>query len=445
MQFPIPYQLIAKAYTEGLGRVPDPQELVQKALELEPQGCRETTLATWLKSVLVGREAMGLPLTDRQRVQTAYRLLLNRDPDLAGWNYYATLPFPQAVDAIMKAPEWRANIYKICTSQGKGFGFGATPIDAATPGTALQAQLLNTPPGGTVTFSGRVEVAAPLVIPAGVTLRSTAGHYAQQGTLLRNGGYPEAIVRLMAGSALRDVVVDGRKKEYGYIEQAMNIEVAGSGATVQGVRSQNTAGWTYLFCSPHAGNVTDVAILDNTILGYANSRKPGATDWADGISLACTSANAKSNKIVDATDVGIIAFDPYATGVGFTIAHNYILNVGNDTWGMYGLDQGDGAPKDFSRTIFDSNLVFTAGQTKARVGMLNGARTWRDGRTSFTAPTYSGNSGYIQYELFGGVSDVGPIQWEPTVNLHEMPPEMPLKCPPLQHAVAGTDRIEGCL
>jgi hypothetical protein len=393
MLFPIPYQLITKAYTEGLGRVPEPQELVQKATELESQGCREATLATWLKSVLVGPEAMGLPLTDRQRVQTAYRLLLNRDPDLVGWNYYAKLPFPQAVDGMLKAPEWRANVYKICTNQGKGYGFGSTPIDGATPGAELQAQLFNTPAGGTVTFSGRVEIASPLVIPEGVTLQSTPGHYAQQGTLLRNGNYAAAIVRLMPGSTLRDVVVDGRKKEYGYIEQAMNIEIAGSGATVQGVRSQNTPGWTYLFCSPHAGNVTDVSIVDNTILGYANSRQPGVVDWADGVSVACSSANVTSNKVVDATDVGIIAFDPYATGVSFMIANNYILNVGNDTWGMYGLDQGDGAPKDFSRTVFESNLVYTAGKTKARVGILNGARTWRDGRTSFATPSYSGNAG----------------------------------------------------
>jgi hypothetical protein len=445
MLYPIPYQLITKAYTEGLGRVPEPQELVQKAAELAPQGCREATLATWLKSMLVGPEAMRLPLTDRQRVQTAYRLLLNRDPDVAGWDYYATLPFPAAVDAIMKAPEWRANVYKICTSNGKGYGFGATPIDTATPGAALQAQLDNTPPGGVVTFSGRVEIAAPLVIPAGVTLKSTPGHYAQQGTLLRNGTYAAAIVRLLPGSTLRDLVVDGRRQEYGYIEQAMNIEVAGSGATVQGVRSQNVPGWTYLFCSPHAGSVTNVSIRDNTILGYANNRKPESIGWADGISLACTSADVRHNQVVDATDVAIIAFDPHATGSSFNIDQNYMLNVGNDAWGMYGIEQGEGAPKNFSDTTFSANVVFTAGKTSARVGILNGARTWRDGRTSFVSPTYNGNYGYIQYELFGAVSDVEPIAWEPSVRLKAMPAELKAGCLPLQYAVAGTDRIEGCL
>jgi hypothetical protein len=102
-------------------------------------------------------------------------------------------------------------------------------------------------------------------------------------------------------------------------------------------------------------------------------------------------------------------------------------------------------PKDFRQTTFTANLVYTAGQTTARVGVLNGARTWRDGRTSFVSPTYSDNYGYIQYELFGAVSDVEPIAWESSVTLKAMPAAMKTGCLPLPHAVAGIDRIEGCL
>ena len=117
MPIEVPYQLIAKGFTEALGRNPSPTELVVNQQSLQVGGCRDAVVGPWMTMLLDGPEARSLPLTNRQRVQAAYRLLLNRDPDNAGWNYYESLPFPTAIAQIRKAPEYRANIFKICNNR----------------------------------------------------------------------------------------------------------------------------------------------------------------------------------------------------------------------------------------------------------------------------------------------------------------------------------------
>lgn len=440
----VPYQLIAKGFTEGLGRNPSPTELVSHQQAL---ACTEASIGNWMAYILQVNEAQQQPLTPRQKVQTAYRLMLNRDPDQGGWNYYETLPFPKAIADIRRAPEYRANILKMCTGNGAGYGWGVTPLDSTMPDTALRQQLAVAVPGQIVWAAGRIAVTSPLVIPPGVTLRSIGDHYTQQATLVRSGKYLGGMVQLSASSHLETLVVDGARANHGYVEQAMNIEVVGSGATVVNVRSINPTGWTALFVSPHTpAPVENVTIANNTMLGYGTSREGKTPQWSDGISIAGKSADVRNNYVGDFTDVGIIMFDVNERHPANMVANNTIINTGNNIFAMIGVDQLSTTPGDFSRSTFGGNLLATMGQTKARVGITDGVKTWEATNAPMLGANYTGNYGYVQWELFGFVTDAGlRSNWEPNVNFFRMNAKMKPGCLPIKYAVTGLDRTEGCL
>jgi hypothetical protein len=438
---PVPYQLIAKGYTEALGRNPSPAELVSHQQAL---ACTEASIGNWMAYMLQVETAY---LTPRQKVQTAYQLLLNRPPDQGGWNYYTTLPFPKAIADIRRAPEYRANILKMCSGKGAGYGWGVTPLDTTVPDTALRQQLAAAIPGQTVWATGRIAVSSPLVIPPGVTLRSAGDHYTQQAHLIRNGKFLGGFVQLSESSRLENIVVDGARANHGYVEQAYNIDIAGSFARVSNVRSQNPTGWTALFCSPHTPAPVDfVTIETNTMLLYGSTREATTPQWSDGISIACRSATVRNNYVMDATDVGIIIFDVNQRHPNVMVANNAIIQTGNNAWGGIGVDQLSAPPADFSRSTFGGNLLATMGQTKMRVGILDGVKTWDAGKASMIGANYLGNYGYLQWELFGFVTDAGlRSDWEPQVNFFRMNASMKPGCQPIKYAVTGLDRTEGCL
>jgi hypothetical protein len=75
---------------------------------------------------------------------------------------------------------------------------------------------------------------------------------------------------------------------------------------------------------------------------------------------------------------------------------------------MIGVDQQQGF-KSFAGSIYAGNLLFTAGSASARIGVLNGSSPWGGDRQWMIAPTYSGNYGYVRYELYGVGSDGGYV------------------------------------
>ena len=401
---PIPYQFVLRAYTEGLSRVPSPTELVTAHGALSPQGCTYNSVNVYSAAILLSPEAMSQPLNKRERVQTAYRLLLNRDPDRGGWDYFTTLPFPTAIASIQQSPEYKRHVLALCT--GKAVGFGNVPMDATTSDAVLRHQLATAAPGTIITISGRIAVSSPLVIPTGVTLQGKPGHYATSAHLLRSTAFTGPLVYVGANARLTDVTVDGRRTDVGYNVNATNIEIIGSGAMVSRVRSQNPSGWTALFCSPHFGPINNITITENTMIGYGTSRKI-VNGWADGISIACDSAYVASNKVIDMTDVAIISFDPYDHGVSHIVYDNYVLNT-VDTWSMMGIDQQQGF-KNFGNSLYAGNQLFTAGNAKARIGVINGASPWAGDRGAMVSPVYSGNYGYVLYELYGLGTDGGHV------------------------------------
>jgi hypothetical protein len=312
------------------------------------------------------------------------------------------------------------------------------PIVGASPDTALRQQLAAATPGQTITITGRIAVSSPLTIPNGVTLQGKPGHYAASATLLRQSAFYGPVVNVTANATLRHLTVDGRRTDVGYAQDSPNIEVIGSGATVANVRSQNPTGWTMLFCSPHYGSVTNVTIKQNTMIGYGTSRdtinsKPG---WADGISIACESASIAGNNIIDATDVGLISFDPYNRGARHQYFGNYVLNT-VDTWAMIGIDQQEGY-KSFANTVFVGNLLFTAGNANARIGVINGASPWGGNKSTMDTAQYVGNYGYVRYELYGANNDSPTPLFLPDVGLVQTGAKINPPCVGAKYPATGT-------
>jgi hypothetical protein len=399
------YEFIARGYTDGLSRVPAPQELVA-AYQSNAAPCSREAALRWVNTVLLGAEFMVQPLKPSERVQVAYRFMLNRDPEPAGWQYYNALPWTRTVNEIGRSPEFAALVNRVCRSP-KGHGFGVTPLGDAVPDTELRAQLAAAQPGSVVNFSGRVAVTSPLRVPPGVILQGglTPGHYATLGHLLRAGNYPAPIVEVQG--TLQNAVVDGRFTDTQYVAMATNIEITESNAVVQSVRSQNSAGWTALFCSPHHGVIHHAQIRGNTIIGNAHQRRllNGVPQWSDGISAACDSATISNNTVVNATDVAFISFDPSNRQTQHTFTGNYVLNSGNDSWGLFGYDQQSAIFKDWSATTFSGTLVYTAPPIVTRVAVLLGASAWGGERGLTKPPQVVGNYGYANVELYGVLAD----------------------------------------
>lgn len=433
------YDYIARGYTDGLSRVPTPQELVT-AYQGNAAPCSRDAALRWVNTVLLSAEFLNQPLKPSERVQVAYRFMLNRDPEPAGWNYYTGLPWVRTVNDIGRSPEFASLASKVCSSQ-KGHGFGVTPLGDAVPDDSLRAKLALAQPGDVVNFTGRVAVASPLRVPPGVILQGALapGHYATLGHLLRTGAYAAPIVEVQG--TLQNAVVDGRFSDTQYVTLATNIEITGSNAVVQGVRSQNAAGWTALFCSPHHGAVHNVQIRDNTVIGNAHQRRylNGLPQWADGISAACNSATIADNKVVNATDVALISFDPNNHGVNHTFTGNYVLNSGADSWGLFGYDQQSAVMKDWRNTSFVGTLVYTPPPIVTRVAVLLGASAWGGERGLTLPPKLVGNYGYANVELYGVLADtLTPIPPQ-SIGFNRVPAKITPPCAYIKLAQAPSN------
>ena len=85
----VPYQYIAKAYTELLGRAPEPAEWANAVGYFRAAGCSPASLRrfgdTVLSSTAYRDDYPPGPQTAGAIVLTLYRFVLNREPDAAGY------------------------------------------------------------------------------------------------------------------------------------------------------------------------------------------------------------------------------------------------------------------------------------------------------------------------------------------------------------------------
>ena len=226
----IPYQFIAKVYSEGLGRAPDQAAWASTESYYQANGCDATTLKYIARLALDSAEFYNLGYSNPALVLVAYRTILNREVDTTG--YVGSLSalnggttWLQLIDMIFASSEFSGLANTICRTSTPDYNFGTTPATTIEPGATglvgtqaqLQALLNATASGGTVTLAQRavVRVNSSLTIPSGVTL-TTAGspgpaRYAEQGRIVRDNVWPTfaaPAVVLQAGAKLSYVWVD---------------------------------------------------------------------------------------------------------------------------------------------------------------------------------------------------------------------------------------------
>jgi hypothetical protein len=388
---PVPYQFIAKGYTELLGRAPRPAEWRDAVALFTRRGCSVGSLRA-LGDRLVGsaeyrRDYPPGPAQDRAIVLTLFRFVLNREPDSAGFvaerDALASgrLAARAVADRLFSSQEF-ADITEpaVCSptepsdyagQPGNWTGFPAlpTPVTGA-PGpdaaeTTLQAALwLRSLAGGGVVDlePGQVTgLATTLVVPGNVTL-TTAGdpdpdRYADMAELARLpsfAGLPGSsgleLVRLEPGAKLVHVWVDGQR-DAPDPNNFLDFDVrtlGGAGTTVAHDRLSNTDGAGTLEVDsgdagiPGATDCSHNVVADNLVEAYSSAHvvPPGEPDTdhpqADGIGVYCTHTTVEGNDLVDISDTAIVLFDgasllPSTPPQRSLVADNTIVSAGNSS------------------------------------------------------------------------------------------------------------------
>lgn len=176
--------------------------------------------------------------------------------------------------------------------------------------------------------------------------------------------------------ALESVIVDGNRPEYGYDRDGQALLIFGRdarGATIKNVRAKHTRSWSTLHLPRWGGECRNITVESNTFgpAGTADGR------WADGISLACEDAVVTGNRIVDATDGGIVIFGATGSTVkdNTIVAKNRML-LGGINMVDYG-NQDDAVHSDYSGTTVEGNTINAEGALiKIALGMGPSVWNW---------------------------------------------------------------------
>src|ERR1035437_8775989 len=347
----VPFQYIAKAYTELLGRAPAAAEWARAVQSFETEGCTTAGLIQLGDTIVASSEYRhDYPSNDAGSIAlTLYRFVLNREPNEAEYvamrnQLTGTPTSPQLTPAdaptsLYERPEFATLTQPaICNATDPSYYFGkpgdltgypaiTTPSTGAprpaAPGAALQQRLdtLSLFGGGVVVLPERqvVGLATTLTIPGNVTL-TTAGNpdptrYADMARLVRLPPSPplpvytsSELVRLDSGAKLVHLWVDGQRdgpdpNSLGVFNIRM---LGGVGTTVQSDRIGNSYGASNLEDDVQPPTTDDPTgckgnvVSDNLVEGYATAHGgtvPGedANDHpeTDGFGIYCGSPRSE--------------------------------------------------------------------------------------------------------------------------------------------------------
>jgi hypothetical protein len=442
----VPYQFIAKMYSEGLGRIPDQGGWRGYVNYFSSNGCSVQTVRTVGRDFYLSVEFAGLGYDNASRLLALYRGALNREPDAGGFHAYLThlnggASWQSVVDAVFSSSEFRSLVNGWICPQTRYY-FGTAPaIDIPISGTGfegtrdqLQAVIDATPAGGTVWLKQKavVRITSPLTIKAGVTLATTGNpshnQYALMARLVRHPGFVsgQPLVQVDSGARLLNVWVDGQRGDpNNYVVGLINVQMrGGSGTTVSGSRISNTYGWTNLHALstaegwPCASNT----ITNNLVEAYSSEHWPypgGVGKWSDGLSIACENAIVADNEVIDATDVAIVLYTASSTAATATqqsqVRYNRILNAGNSAYGAIGADplaDRQGVPHSFAGSSINNNTFWT-GDGHYDIALAVGTRAWFGSASnlgysaSFDANTTGSESAAVDIAI--GISGMGDV------------------------------------
>lgn len=373
---PQPSEFIARAFTEGLGRLPTTTNWKNWRNFFGKQGCRPESLRSFTQQLLGSKEFADLPYDNRLRVVAMYRAVLSREPDQAGLAFWkARLDAGSSMSAIVESfasgNEFNQIVLKACNASKPNYPFTGTPfkLGPMVSGATVQQQIDAAAPGTTVYLdaSALIQLKTTLVVKPGVTLATRASDgvsgrraYLRMARIVPVQDIAPALVMVMKGAHVRNVWIDGRMWQYGTRvaigeedkEEAQNNVILTPSATMNSIRWIRSD-------SPRAGGnivsrlkeppvpvgVRDPSqyasaracdefgeISENLVINSANVQLSGK--WADGISASCAKVRIERNEILDASDVPIIIF---RTGglleQQSKVRNNLILNAGNSAFG----------------------------------------------------------------------------------------------------------------
>lgn len=181
------------------------------------------------------------------------------------------------------------------------------------------------------------------------------------------------IMRDYSDVVLSHVIVDGNRPELGYKGGDALVYAGGSssGQVIRAVRIIEPRSWSALHLiqghpSP-APPCTNALVEDNEIGPAGSSNET----WADGISLACTNTIVRNNRIIDATDGGIVVFG----APGSLIEGNLIRAETRTLLGGINMVDYDPYEGNYTGTIVRDNVIEASGAV-IRIGLGMGVYVW---------------------------------------------------------------------
>jgi hypothetical protein len=162
--------------------------------------------------------------------------------------------------------------------------------------------------------------------------------------------------------------VDGNRVGTSSTSGGANIEMGGpnSNQLIEFVHSFGPRGWSCLHIA-EGSKLCNNAVVQNNDIGPCGSDE--FQQWADGISVSCSSTVVRNNEVTDPTDGGIVIFSPdtlvenntiRAINVRFTSVHHLAgdLSSGQST-SLGGINMVDFLPwgSNYSGTVVQNNII----------------------------------------------------------------------------------------
>jgi hypothetical protein len=398
-QAAVPYQFIAKIYSEALGRIPDQGGWQEAVQHFNADGCSRKTLKSWGRGPYLSKAYDDLRYDNAAQVLTLYRGILNREPDRGGFDTRkgqldGGTPLSSVIDNLFDSAEFGSLVRAICNKPSYGFG-KVSVIDLPISGggfqgtqSGLQSLIDATAAGGTIWLAQKavIRLTSPLMLDQGKTLATIGSpdprHYALMARLVRDTSFNDAAVQLSDGAKLASLWIDGSRGRLGFHPDSINLLLLGGGGTaVSNCLINNSAGWTHLVAlgsfegRPCAGNTID----HNLVTAYSSTHT--GSGWTDGLSIACENAIVEHNEVIDATDVPIIIYRATPAVQRSQVRSNQILNAGNSAYGGLCADHGmlrageTSRLDDFTGSSFHDNILWS-GAGHFDIGLAVGTRAW---------------------------------------------------------------------
>jgi hypothetical protein len=425
----IPTQYITRLYTEALGRAPD-QPSWQNMESQFASGCTVAQLKALGKSFYTTGEYTNLNYGHAAKVLSLYRGALNREPDAGGFDLFHKqlergTPWATVVNSIFDSSEFAGQVPYYCKSDDAGYLWRAGPpltnptMPVSVTGdfnggtqAALQATLdaKSRAGGGIVTLGQRAVVTVdgqPLVVPGNVTLMTvnapTYRRYAEMGRIIRTAKFNGYLVEVRPGGTLKNVWVDGRQTENGYIVPPEGLAYARGwnvhamcDVTVTQNRVTDAAGGINIYVGgaglayldppipeySRCKHENPSTISENFITAYASEDRHS---FQDGISVAYHNTTVEWNVLVEVTDVAIILFQGQKPDVSqhSKVRFNTIFSGGNAIAGGIGLDPGTVAKRydvpstfSFAGALVEDNVLWTSSRGYIKIALSVGTRPW---------------------------------------------------------------------